>query len=214
MGKGVTQYPDETVSGVITLDVGVAVATALKGVAAAVRRELPPPLAEQFALEVDLPEFPEVPETNDLISALLPHLVPVARFLSAAGLPDARAEALMMDALAPALAHHGRLRAEHGDLDPAADTPSDRPQPPAATGDDVTVATPTDEDVVVTGCAYLQTVRDLGGDGLGAWLTCGLEARVARQQGLRLVSNGQYRGERSCRFRALDEQAAPSASGG
>lgn len=214
MGQGVIQHHDETVSGVIHLDVGATVATALRAVISAVRADLDPPLAERFAMAVSAPDFPDVPHTNDLIEALLPHLVPVARFLRDEGIPDDRAEATVLGALEPFLAHHGELRAHHGVIDPSvgAEAAVEAPHPPAVAGDDVSLATTGDDGLVITGCGYLRTVGARGGFDLGAWLTCGMEARVARHQGLRLVSNDQYRGGRTCRFRDVTNRRTTDAA--
>lgn len=214
MGQGVTHHTEETVSGVVHLDVGAAVATALKAVASAVRTELDPPHVEHFALEVTLPEFPEVPATNDLLEALLPHLVPVARFLREAGVPDERAEAVVAGTLEPYLTHYGELRARHGVIDPSVgdEAEVEAPHPPAVAGKNVSLATVDEDQLVITGCGYLRTVKALGGEDLGSWLTCGMEARIARHQGLHLVCNGQFRGERTCRFRDVSEAAEPSSS--
>lgn len=219
MGQGVTHFRDETASGIINLDVGANLATALKTVMASVRGQLPPPLAEQFALDVTPPEFPDVPPSNDFLEALLPHLVPLVRFLRNAGIPEDRIRLAVMDALEPYLAHDGDLRAVHGEVAPV--DRSDRggddidgPRPPAAGGDAVQVesAQSDDDTLVVKGCGYLRMMREMGADDLGAWLTCGLEERICAHQGLRLLNNAQYRGGSTCRFQNVNKAAEPSRS--
>lgn len=226
MGQGVTHSHDhdETASGVINLDVGANLATALKAVMAAVRGHLPPPLAEQFALDVTPPEFPEVPASNDFLEALLPHLVPLVRFLRDVGVPEDHIRVVVMEALEPYLAHDGDLRAVHGEVAPASRSAADEdddaadtfdgPRPPAA-GDDavrVEAADASDDTLVVRGCGYLRMMRDMGAQDLGAWMTCGLEERICSHQGLRLLSNGQYRGGKTCRFQDVSKAAETSES--
>ncbi|EKV28391.1 hypothetical protein C882_0965 [Caenispirillum salinarum AK4] len=218
-----THSHDETASGVINLDVGANLATALKAIMAAVRGHLPPPLAEQFALDVTPPEFPEVPASNDFLEALLPHLVPAVRFLRDAGVPEEHIRVVVMEALEPYLAHDGDLRAVHGEVAPASRSDAadddadgiDGPRPPAA-GDEavqVEAAEASDDTLVVRGCGYLRMMREMGASDLGAWMTCGLEERICAHQGLRLLSNAQYRGGKTCRFQDVSKAAETSESG-
>lgn len=209
-----------TASGVVNLEVAANLATALKAVMASLRGHLPPPLAEQFAVDITPPEFPEIPPSNDFLEALLPHLVPMVRFLRDIGVPEDHIRIAVMEALEPHLIRDGDLRCAYGDVSPTRRSPSgdtksfDGPRPPAAGNESVQFEATdgVDNTLVLSGCGYQRMMREMHAQDLGAWMTCGLEERICAQQGLRLLSNGQYRGGKTCRFQDVNKAAEANAS--
>lgn len=157
----------------------------------------------------------------------MPHLVPGVRFLRDIGVPEDHIRVVVMEALEPYLAHDGDLRSVHGDVAPNRHAPRDDeedsgkvkvagvPHPPAAgdTAVQLETAEAADDMLIVRGCGYLRMMREMGASDLGAWMTCGLEERICKHQGLRLLSNAQYRGGKTCRFQDVSKAAETSRSG-